>query len=148
MPWSGEQVRHRGPRETSSEAEAYARGWDPRAGRELARAAKALERGGDTLKGCHTLEQGGGFRGVVFAPRARRRFARGVPGLAACWAAEAFWAASLFCLGLQLCGVGAICSCVFGRLFFLGRCDFPRHYGTYMVVPDSGHARAGRGVPH
>jgi hypothetical protein len=53
---SGEQAGHRGPREASSEAEAYARGWDPRAERELAQGAKALDRGGDMLKVRHILE--------------------------------------------------------------------------------------------
>jgi hypothetical protein len=61
MPQSGEQAGRRGPREASSEAEAYARGRNPRAGWELARGAKALDRDGDTLKGRHALERGGGF---------------------------------------------------------------------------------------
>jgi hypothetical protein len=56
MPRSGEQVGRREPREASSEAEAYARGRNPRAGRELARGAKDLDGGGDALKGSHTLE--------------------------------------------------------------------------------------------
>jgi hypothetical protein len=82
MPRSGEQARHRGSLEASSEAEVHARGCDPRAGRELARGAKAIGRGGGALKGCHALERGRGFRGAVSAPRARRMFTRGAPVLA------------------------------------------------------------------
>jgi hypothetical protein len=51
-------------------------------GRNSLEGAKALDRCGDTLKGRHALELGGGFRGTVPAPRARRRFVRVVPGLA------------------------------------------------------------------
>jgi hypothetical protein len=60
MPRSGEQAGRRGPREASSEVEAYARGRNPLAERELTQGAKALNRDGDALKGRHALERGGG----------------------------------------------------------------------------------------
>jgi hypothetical protein len=82
MPRSGEQAGRRGPREALSEVEACSRGRNPRARRKLVRGDKALDRGGDTLKGRHALERGGEFRGTVPAPRTRRRFARGVSGVA------------------------------------------------------------------
>jgi hypothetical protein len=59
---------------------------------------KALDRGGDTLKGRHALERGGEFRDAVPAPRARRRFARGVLGMAVWWGTEAFWVVGFICL--------------------------------------------------
>jgi hypothetical protein len=52
-------VGRRGPREASSEAEAYARWRNHRVGQELTHGAKALDRGGDALKGRHALERGG-----------------------------------------------------------------------------------------
>jgi hypothetical protein len=61
MPRSREQEGRRGPKDASSEAEAYARGRNPLVGRELTRGAKALDRGGDTLMGRHALERGGGL---------------------------------------------------------------------------------------
>jgi hypothetical protein len=55
FPRSGEQAGHHGPREASSEAEVCTRGRKPRAGWELARGAKAFDRGGSALKGERTL---------------------------------------------------------------------------------------------
>jgi hypothetical protein len=85
MPRSGEQAGHRGPREASSEAGTRLRGRGPRSR-------------WDTLRGRHALERGGEFRGAVPAPRARHRFARGVPGMAVWWATEDFWAVGFICL--------------------------------------------------
>jgi hypothetical protein len=106
MPQLGEQAGRRGPREISSEADAYSRGQNPRARRKLARGAKALDRGGDTLKGRHALERGGEFRGAVPAPRARQRFTRGVPVMVVCRAAEAFWEVGLSYLKVTAVAVG------------------------------------------
>jgi hypothetical protein len=71
MPRSGEQAGRRGPREASSEVEAYARGRNPLAERELTQGAKALNRDGDALKGRHALERGGGGFAVRCPPLER-----------------------------------------------------------------------------
>jgi hypothetical protein len=58
MPRSGVQARRRGPNEASSEAEAHARGGDPRVRRELARwgATPSSEVGGSRCGVCPSSE--------------------------------------------------------------------------------------------
>jgi hypothetical protein len=71
----------------SSEAEIH-----PREGR-------AVERGGDSLEGASSPRARRSFGGVAPNPRARRRFARGVPRSFIWWVVAAFWAVGPSALG-------------------------------------------------
>jgi hypothetical protein len=73
------------------------------------RGRQALEQGENLPERVPSHRARRWFRGAVLAPRAGRRFARGVPRTAVCWAAEAFWAVGLS-LPWAAATRGVICS--------------------------------------